>query len=319
MITTDLRNAAGLAAAAECLDRSAPAPAAPRAHRATALPIPIGIAPGRPPAIALAARPARARKARSGLRAHAGYAPAKAAAPKASSTAKSSAASKSTSASKSSSSDPLAFLRDKKLTIEEKLMKLLGYMNERWEKEMQAKMDEIAASEQEKKKQASKSSGSGGGGLLGGVLDVVQKAFTGDVAGAVSSVAKLTPAPELLGKLVSDLGGPALAAGAAALGFPELSPALLKLGPELGKLAKGWLADAEGGGGSGSTKKAPSSSSGKSSSSSGGGKVLSDSEQQVLVMEIQRIQQQQKEMFALVSNVLKGNHDARMSVLNNIR
>lgn len=329
MITTDFRNAAGLAAATDLVEWSAVARAEPRPPSATTLPIPAGIAPARPLAIA---RPPAPRTTRTARRPSAGYALAKTAATKAGSTTKASRTSSKSSATsrakaKSSASDPLAFLKDPTLTIEDKLMKLLGYMDQRWESEMQSKMDQIAASEQAKKQESTKSSSkssSGGflGSVAGGIAGLIQKAATGDVAGAVAAAVKLPSMPDVVGSLVSDLGGPALAAGAAALGFPELSPALVKLGPEIGKLAKSWLSDATATGGA--AKKSSGSSSGKGSSStkstsSSGGKVLSDSEQQMLVMDVQRIQQRQKEMFALVSDVLKGNHDARMSVINNLR
>jgi hypothetical protein len=310
MIVTDLRNAPTLAAAAEGIDRSAPAaPAAPRAAAGRS-PLLAGIAPARP--LAIARSPARARKTRSARSSPAGWAQPKAAA-KATTAAKATGASKASttakasgSSSKSSASDPLAFLKDKSLSIEDKLMKLLGYMNDRWEKEMQAKMDQIAASEAEKKKPATKSSSSGGGGVFGSVFDAVQKVVA-PAAGLVGTVAKLPGVPDLVGKVVTDLGGPVLAAGATALGFPEFAPALLKLGPEIGKAAKSLLAGAD--------AQKPKSS----GSSSGSSKALSDAEQQMVMMDIQRIQERQKEMFGLVSNVLKASHDTRMSVVNNIR
>jgi hypothetical protein len=46
---------------------------------------------------------------------------------------------------------------------------------------------------------------------------------------------------------------------------------------------------------------------------------MPDADRQALLMEIQRIQSKQQEMLQLVSNILKSNHDARSSVIGNIR
>ncbi len=37
------------------------------------------------------------------------------------------------------------------------------------------------------------------------------------------------------------------------------------------------------------------------------------------MLEIQRLQQKQQEMFGLVSNILKTNHDVRLSMIGNLR
>jgi len=263
----------------------------------------------RPPAVpgrslaplAVARRSARpAKRSRTGRSSAAGYAPAAKASAKTTTAAKTS--------TKAPASDPLAFLKDPRLSIEEKLMKLLGYMNGKWEKEMQKKLDQIGASEGEKKA-ASTSSGSKkkSGGLLGSVGDFVKAAFP--PAGLAVEALKIPMVRDLLGKV----SGPVLAAGATALGFPQLAPVLLKYGPDLVKTASGFVSsldgDGEGGGGS----------KGSGTSSSAGSKSLSDAEKQTLLMEIQRIQQKQQEMFSLVSNVLKSNHDTRSAVIGNIR
>ena len=45
----------------------------------------------------------------------------------------------------------------------------------------------------------------------------------------------------------------------------------------------------------------------------------SDKDAQLKLMEIQRIMDQQKEMFSLVSNLLRTGHDSRMAVIQNLR
>jgi hypothetical protein len=111
---------------------------------------------------------------------------------------------------------------------------------------------------------------------------------------------------------VKSLSGPALAAGATALGFPQLAPLAAKWGPQLvdGALS---LASSSGvvPGATGSTS---SSSSGSATSASG-----SDREAQLKLMEIQRIIDQQKEMFSLVSNMLRSRHELRMGVIQNTK
>lgn len=253
-------------------------------------------------AMATAHAAVRAGTVRRGRSSGAGYAKAGSAAAKGSARSSSSA----------SANDPLAFLKDSKLSIEEKLMKLLGYMNQKWEKEMQKKLDAIAAGEAgQKRASGSKKSG----GLLG--------SLGGGVSGLLKSV--IAPAASvlgdsLLGGVLKQVGGPVLAAGATALGFPQLAPVLLKYGPEIASavtsvassLSGGEPDAVQGGGASGG-------SSGGSTSTGGSSKAMSDSERQTILLEIQRIQQKQQEMFSLVSNLVKSNHDIRLSVLNNIR
>ncbi len=195
-----------------------------------------------------------------------------------------------------SASKDLAFLKDPNLSIEEKLIRLLGYLNAKWEKDMQAKLDRIAAAEGGA---ASKASGSGSKkskGLLGGL------------ASAAKSVLGAAGFPvQLLGNKVVQGG---LAAAATALGMPALAPALLKLAPGvLGAVAGAISGAPAGGGGAGSD-------SGSGTAAASG---MKDSERETIMMEIQRIREKQKEMFGLVSNILKSNHDIRSSIIANIR
>jgi hypothetical protein len=316
MITTDLRNAAGLAAAGDFIERSALAGATPRPLLGTTLPVPAGIAPARPLAIAL--RPARARKARSARRPAAGYALAKGAAPKASAVKASKSSSKSS--AKSSASDPLAFLKDPKLSVDDKLILLLGYLNQKWEKEMDEKMKEMVADEQKPSGEKGSTSKKRSGGILdsiGGVArDILGSSGAASFIESVVSPAAAVLKTPLVRDVLKQVGGPVLAAGATALGHPELAPVLLKYGPEIVDGATK-LAAAFGGESGGGSTSAPSSGSG--SASGAGSSKMSESQRQMLLMQIERIKHAQQEMFGLVSSCLKSTHDTRMAVVNNIR
>jgi len=206
-----------------------------------------------------------------------------------------------------SKADPLAFLKDRNLSIEEKLIRLLGYLNKKWDKEMQDKLDKIEAGERDPAAPAAAAS-----------PKKKKSGFFGSITGALKGM--LGPAGIALEALkipavramVDKIGGPVLAAAASAMGFPQLAPLLLKYGPALVDVAAS-IGGAQAGGGS------SGSGSGSTGSSSGGTKKMSDSERNTLVMEIQRIQQKQNEMFGLVSNILKAGHELRSSVINNIR
>lgn len=206
---------------------------------------------------------------------------------------------------KASKSDPLSFLKDPSLSIEDKLMKLLAYLNQKWEKEMQDKLDKIGQGEAGKASGTKSSGTKKKGGLLGGIAGAVSGALA--PAGIALGALKIPAVRSMLTKI----GGPVLAAGATALGFPQLAPLLLQHGPKLVEMAAGVASALDGskvGGGASGT-----------SSTGGGTKAMSDSERETLLMEIQRIQQKQKEMFVLVSNILKSNHDTRSSIIGNIR
>jgi hypothetical protein len=310
MIMNDLRAALNLPAAAEPVPRQAGAPAPGSASRANPeaaiLPAVARLV------LAGARRPAPAPgKPRPRSPPPPGYAP-RPPAPK-------------PPAKSPSEKDPLAFLHDRTLSIEDKLIQLLGYLNAKWDKEIQDEMDRIGASEAAKKAPASKPSGSSGssgtkkkgGGLLGSLGGI------GDFIEAVVSPATAALKIPVVADVLKQVSGPVLAAGATALGMPELAPFLMKNGPELvaaaSKLASSL--DGEAGGGSASSSPGGSSKTGGSSTKppSGDGKALSDSETQMIFMQIQRIQQKQQEMFGLVSAILKSNHDTRMGVVNNIR
>lgn len=222
-------------------------------------------------------------------------------------TTSTSSASKSTSTSTAKSSDPLAFLSDSKMSVEEKLFRFLAWVAGKNEKDLLKKMDEICA----KQKQESSSSKKGLLGSIasgvGGALGLGGKGPIGGLLGPVFSAAGI--GGDLLrstglGDLVSQLSGPVLAAGASMLGFPMLAPALMKAGPALAQGAMGLL------GASGGDEEPGTSSTSRDKEGS-----IS----QMDAMELEWLQEKQKQMFGLISNVMKAIHDTKMAVINNIR
>ena len=155
-------------------------------------------------------------------------------APPAAATSRRGAAAKKSTAKKSG---PLAFLSDRKLSTEEKLMRLLVYLNGKWQKQIDAKMKEMggapAASSGASRVSSSGTSGRTKSGLLGSVVKAATTFFPQVGIGLDCSGAP--PRAPLLSKI----GGPVLAAGATALGFPALAPALLAYGPALVDAAAG--------------------------------------------------------------------------------
>jgi hypothetical protein len=262
-----------------------------------------------------------------------------------SSTSKSSATKTSTSSGSSAkTSGPLGFLADPKLSVEEKLFKFMCYVADKYDKAIEKKLNEIAGKQSGSSSSGSKSGGGGGalggllgggggaGGLLGGLLGGgggggVLGGLVGGSGGLGGMLGGVFPAAgialDVLGdpavqQAVTQLSGPVLACGACCLGFPELAPALLKAGPELTQGAFGLLGTASGGGtgtSSASGAKAASGSGSSSSSSTNGEPQIEQKD----MLELQRLQDKQKEMFSLVSNMLRSMHDTKMAVINNLR
>jgi hypothetical protein len=207
-----------------------------------------------------------------------GYAPgAEAAAPSASGVA-----------AKATASSPLDFIRDSRLSAEEKLVLLLAQQQKDTEKEIETVLKKAEA----KSKQKS-------GGVLSKVkvFDVVKS-----VVPALATLEKFG-----LGKVarsLAELSGPVLAAGATALGMPHLAPLALSLGPDL--LAK---LDAEiPVGEAKATASAPNAGTGSSN-------ALDPVETQRLTLLVNR----QQQWAGTVSNLLHNLHQTRMNVIQNLR
>lgn len=207
----------------------------------------------------------------------------------------------SSSATKSSSSSgSLAFLKDAKLSVEEKLARLMVYLSDKYEKQLEQKLQQYSNLENGKattgssKKSASSGSGSA---LKEGLTALVSKAGLGKLLSAGS-----------LQKVVAQVAGPVLAGAATALGMPALAPAILKAGPLLGGIASGAL-----------TAAAASSSTSKGTSASSSSSGSTETSEKQLMTEIQILQEKQREMFTLVSNILRSQHDTKMAVISNVR
>ena len=257
--------------------------------------------------------------------------------------AKSSSTSKGSSSSKTSSSKtsgPLGFLNDPKMSVEDKLFKFMCYVADKYDKadreederdRQQAAQVLVlgaraarrraagegcsgASSEEEEEEEGSwvgspAACWAESGGGLGGILGTVCPA-----AGIAVDLLKDSGVQDL----VTQLSGPVLAAGASCLGFPEFAPLLLQAGPELTKGAFGLLDSAtssSSSGGSSSTAKAGGSGGSSGSSSADGDPKIEQKD----MLELQRLQDKQKEMFSLVSNMLRSMHDTKMAVINNLR
>jgi hypothetical protein len=240
----------------------------------------------------------------------------------ATSTAKPAAAS---SAGSTAKKGPLDFLDDPKLSIEDKLMRLLAHLNDKWEKDLQKKMKELkqsqvgddAPSAGSSTSSSSAASSAKSGGIAGALGGIVKAATTFFPAVGVGLELLRIPAAR---DVISKLGGPVLAAAASAMGYPQLAPLALQYGPKLVDLAAGvagTVGTGAGTAGASGTSSAPSS--GSAASKPDGMGLSSDRDAQLKTMEIQRIMEQQKEMFGLVSNILRAGHDGRLSVIQNIR
>jgi len=229
-------------------------------------------------AVALAgpATPGQASSARKPPAAGTGYAAVAASGTAATKTtaAKTTTVKTTTAAAKPTLPSALSFLNDKNLSVEEKLLKLVSYLNDKWEKDIEKKMRELE--NVTGSSASSSSSPSGASGLLGSVA-----------------------------KVAKTVAGPALAATATAFGMPALAPAALQLGPSLVDSGVGLLSSVTG-------TPAPAASSSSSDTA-----AASDRKAQEKLMEIQRIVNQQNEMFSLVSNLLSARHQTRMGVIQN--
>lgn len=305
-----LSDAAAAAEATTAASASAAAAAgAARAVGASALleeGAPASKASPRPPT----ARPPRSARTRSAPAA--GYA---SGAKKAPAKKKTSTASKAT----PKAADPLAFLSDKSLSVDEKLFRFLKYVSQRYDDALEAKMKELAGKAGAKtatQASATATTKKKKGGILGKIGGALKKAFP--IAGIGIELLQ----NKNVASLLKQVSGPVLAAGATAFGMPQLAPVLLKAGPELAgaatALAKELDAPEEKAG-SGAAARAPAAKTPATASSaaaaSGGLPELTPTQ----LSELQRLQEKQREMFALLSNILKSGHDMRMSVIGNLR
>lgn len=219
-------------------------------------------------------------------------------------------------ASGSTSAD-FAFLKDPTLSVEEKLFRFMCAIAKRNDDEVLKKMEEMKGGPS---KAASSSGGSSSAASAKKSSGFSVWSALKVMIPALGITAKVLGDAQLK-SLLTQLSGPVLAGAATALGLPMLAPLALSAGPKVvreildGKLGGEGPAAAGEGAGSGST----STSGGGGSSSTTSTSATSGKNEQVQLMELQRLIDKQKEMFAMVSNILRAQHDTRMSIIGNVR
>jgi hypothetical protein len=228
---------------------------------------------------------------------------------------KSTSTTKSGYASSASLPKDLTFLRDPKLSVEEKLMRFLAYMNAKSEAEITKKLEEMGGGAAAKSGATSSGGGTGGTkaktkGFWGTALDVAK---TGIPALGLTFQALKNPTTKAM---LKQLGGPVLAAAAAAIGFPQAAPVLAKLGPQIVDYAAAGLQAVEKAAAAEQQGTSSASGSGSTGGASGAGTGKSE---QLQLLELNRLVEKQKEMFQLTSNMLKAWHDTRSHIIGNLR
>jgi hypothetical protein len=245
--------------------------------------------------VAAEARVARGKAAARGVRAEADAihqpaggtpaAPARAAATAA-------ASAKETTTTRTSTTLPkeLDFLKDPRLSIQDKVFRFLLYLQDKADRELEAKLKEMAPKSTTTTTTRQKK------GWLQEGLGWVSKVFPGVGYGL-----------ELLGSaegraFLKQVSGPVLAAAATALGAPQLAPVLMKVGPEL---VDGAARLASAGGGTTT-----------STSTSKSEETTNDQRQ---IIELQHLMEKQRTTIQLLSNVMRVMHETTGAVVGNIR
>ncbi len=273
----------------------------------------------------------------------------KAAAAKSTGTSKSTAT-KSSSTTTTISAKDLAFLDDKKLSIEEKLFRFMTLV---MQKSDQALADEMknyeakrvastlssSASSPSYASAASSSASSSGSKVVTNPIPVEKSTGGGGLFGFLGDA--LSGAGDMVvhgaEALAKDLGGPVLAGVATAVGMPFLAPVALQIGGDLGVGLVDGLAAMAGLHGATTSARAVAAPQSESttatatksttatatkSSSSSTSKTAATGEgfdEKLEMFKLQRLVEQQNAMFSALSNVLRSVHDAQMTAVNNIR
>ena len=212
-----------------------------------------------------------------------------------------------------------AFLRDPRLSIEEKLSRFIGLAMTKSEQDLLAQMEKMAPG----------STAAGAGATSSSAAKPAARKVS------IWSLAKtilppLGMASQLVGdatlkKIVQQVSGPVLAAAATAVGGPALGALASQLGPTIGGLITrdvqvdlSGLASMVGlGGGTSASTSAGSATAGSSGTAGAAG--AGGTSEKAQLMELQRLQDRDKELFSLFSNMLKAMHDSRMTCIQNLR
>jgi len=187
-----------------------------------------------------------------------------------------------------------AFLSDPNTSVEDKLFRFMQLVQKKTDDDLVKKMEDYRAKHVVGTSKSAEGAQKPGSSLLGLVKTIFPP------AGLVDRL--LGGDGGLLVQAVEKLGGPLLASLATAFGLPGLAPLALQVG---GQLA-GSVAKAVGSGADATSGKAEKKESGTP-------------DERLSMLEIQRLVEKQNQMFALVSNILKGMHETGMGVVNNIR
>jgi hypothetical protein len=209
-----------------------------------------------------------------------------------------------TASAKAKVTSPLDFLRDSRLSAEEKLVLLLAQQQKDVEKEIDAVLKKAEA------KSAQKKSGGSSGGLLKGLnpMNVIKSALPGLNLMETFGLGKVVDGVlEMTGKALSELSGPMLAAGATALGMPQLAPLAMSVGSKLADAALDFDG-ALSGGDAKAAANAPNAGTGSSN-------ALDPVETQRLTLLVNR----QQQWAGMVSNLLHSTHQTRMNIIQNLR
>lgn len=220
---------------------------------------------------------------------------------------KSSSSKAKSSTTKAKAGGALAFLDDPRLSTEEKLFRFMMYVTEKYDRDIEQKMKEAGGS---------------GAATAGGTTTTTKKKSSNPFSKIAGALKTVFPAAGIalealnnknLQSLLKTFSGPALAAGATALGMPALAPLLAKVGPQLAGVTFDLAKALNEPGGSSTTT--TSTSSGSSASGTSGDPEVDRRK----VMELQYAMEKQKEMFSLVSNILRSMHDMKMVAVQNVR
>lgn len=180
----------------------------------------------------------------------------------------------------------LAFLKDPRLSLEDKLMRLLSHLSKKADAEVQKKIEELGGATTQAAAKKTK------GGIVGQLTG-------GGIGGFLGDLLKAPGVRTALGKL----GGPIVAAATAALG-PAIGPVV---GPVLAKAAPTLISGLV------------SAASNAASQPATGSAALSEKDKEFKLMELQRVRDHQNEMFRLISSIIRQSHETRLGVIGNIR
>jgi len=216
-------------------------------------------------------------------------------------------------APKTTTPKELAFLDDPKMSVHEKVFRLLMYLSAKYDREVEAQMKKIKGSKAsggtegtaKAKKKRKKS-------FFGKAMDKMKFVFP---AVGLSSALLESPAGK---KLLQDLSGPVLAAACVGLGMPQLAPLAAQLGPSLidgaAEAQEALLYEDDE-----PSRKAATSGGSSSSGTAASTSESKASDEKEMAMELEYLLEKQKTMTGLLSNAMRCMHETSMAVVNNIR